>query len=420
MRNAKLKLATLVLLSCMTLQSCLFEDKDVFGSSSNARLEQLAEDTRSLLSDSEKVWVMQYFPAFKQGGYNYVLDFDEKSVSVACENTDSDYREQCLYRVVIEDGVVITMDSFSNLMHQFRNPNSSNVTGKGGDYEFIVCSASEEMIELRGKISRNRMKMYPLPQGYTVTSFLDSLKSMRGAWGGDYTIYSTDNERLGYSFGNKGGRSLEISCRDGAHLSIPLVYTLDGVELYHELNIEGFHGSLFSIKGEDLVAMDGDLKFSKEASSLMEYDKILGTWNLEYRNISKTLVHKTVEFVELERDKSIAVRGLGDYEIKMKFENGKLYISPQFLCEEYGAYLWLVLYDVRTGMAFFGDSEARGYYRVDNVTSTEYINIRDCGSVDGYSIGDLLLYYFSTPEASASNMKGIHSIMFDVELNRKY
>ena len=103
--------------------------------------------------------------------------------------------------------------------------------------------------------------MYPLPENHTAESFLTAINAVQKEWDGDYSIYSTDNERVATSIGNRGGRLVSVTAYEETNNEQKLGPTL---QLYILLQgfvlqsgqIGGYYGTVQCV-GDELVATDG-------------------------------------------------------------------------------------------------------------------------------------------------------------------
>ena len=75
---------------------------------------------------------------------------------MASQMSEADETVSSLYSVKSEQATMLSFDTYNYLVHYFGQPQGSmsddRTTGRsGGDYEFIISSASAERIELKGK-----------------------------------------------------------------------------------------------------------------------------------------------------------------------------------------------------------------------------------------------------------------------------
>ena len=113
----KIQIVVAITLS-LVMQSCLFEDDELFEQSSSERIGELIESTRTILESNQRGWVMEFFPSLSYGGYNFVMVFADGKATISCETAEPDYTEECLYDVIKEDGAILTFNTYSNILQK--------------------------------------------------------------------------------------------------------------------------------------------------------------------------------------------------------------------------------------------------------------------------------------------------------------
>jgi hypothetical protein len=240
------------------MQSCLFEEENYFEEPASARIEEKITETKNLLSSQTKGWVLYYFPDYSYGGHNYAISFSGEQAKIACESEvienrvypcDPDYTDSCLYDIIPEQGAILTFNTYSKLMHQFRNPSSAAYQGLGGDYEFVLASVKPDEIKLKGKTTGNTMRMFPIPGEYSdKASYLKAVQAMANNGKlGSYLLYNEGKLVDSVVTGTQKGRYLSYSYDEiktnevtkridtavtTAH--IPLIFTPEGFIIYHD------------------------------------------------------------------------------------------------------------------------------------------------------------------------------------------
>jgi hypothetical protein len=132
---------------------------------------------------------LNYFPTDEQEGYTFLMNFDANgSVKIATKNRwfANKYEERVsLFRMIADNGPVLTFDTYNALLHFFSNPDdvagttdNERGTGLGGDYEFIVMKASENEITLKGKKRGVLMDMRPLAEDQDWVAYFQKLDEM--------------------------------------------------------------------------------------------------------------------------------------------------------------------------------------------------------------------------------------------------
>lgn len=143
---------------------------------------------------------MEYFSNEEEPGYLFVMKFDKDgSVNISANHKwigNSFRQETSLWKMIADNGPVISFNSYNTLFHIFSDP--ANITGqeapKGesgedinetgfgheGDYEFQVLEVSEDRntIRLLGKKRYYHIYLRRLDASTDVQAFMDSYKEM--------------------------------------------------------------------------------------------------------------------------------------------------------------------------------------------------------------------------------------------------
>lgn len=157
----KVLIYSLLALAAFSMQSCLYEQEDLFEESSSKRVADMIDKTKSTLVSAENGWLMEIYPEKTQryGGYAFVLKFDkDMQVTIHSElSEDITESETSFYQVSSEDGPVLIFDTYNPLQHFFATPNSSRYQAYEGEVEYVVCDVKSDLITLRGCKTSNIM-----------------------------------------------------------------------------------------------------------------------------------------------------------------------------------------------------------------------------------------------------------------------
>lgn len=152
----------LLLTGLFLCTSCLFEQKDIFDQTPAERMEAFLNEYQEILETAENGWILEYYPDsdVSYGGYAYHLSFADGKVSALFQlASDLAKPEESLYRMVADDGPVLSFDTYNSYIHYFATPSggAENYQGYRGDTEFKIMGKSkdESVIYLVGKKSGN-------------------------------------------------------------------------------------------------------------------------------------------------------------------------------------------------------------------------------------------------------------------------
>ena len=147
--------------------SCVQDVDDVYDKPVAQRVEEAVQEYHDLLVSSEHGWLMEYYPHSSQiyGGFNYIMKFkggDKVTISTDAFRKPEE-TEESLFSIKKDIGPTLNFDTYNSLFHYFSDSDISGGagTGKGyeGDYEFLLRSHTENEIVLRGKKTKNIIRM---------------------------------------------------------------------------------------------------------------------------------------------------------------------------------------------------------------------------------------------------------------------
>ena len=272
------------------LQSCTNEVDDLFDSSAQQRMNEEVKACRELLASSELGWKLDYYPSAKQsyGGYAMTVKFDETHVTAASEITgDPAVTMSSLYSLKSDMGPTLNFDTYNPILHFFADPYNSAGAGLGkgyeGDYEFIIQSRSENEIVLKGKKTKNIMKMTRLTEPSE-----DYLASVMATEAKIASIVGI----LGYT-GKLNGQDVSISIPADRRMNIQIggesltttgfMYTANGIRFYQSVMVGGKEVSSlqWSETGQTYVSDDGPF-VSVPDPAYTKYERFLGEYTMKY------------------------------------------------------------------------------------------------------------------------------------------
>lgn len=260
---------TLVLGGALFLGSCVNEEEDLFDKSAAERLNEASDLYTARLEAHEAGWAMQYYPTYSNevpfgNGFLILTQFNKDGSCKIAANcppiipmTDSDGKvtgyisltngyveDVSLWRVITDDGPVLTYDSYNKAFHYFADPNSNATgfgdtgTGIGGDYEFVIVDAPEDgsYLMLKGKKNGTYNLLTPLEDGTDFKTYLEDVNNFQNL------VFSTSAPNRNYFKLSKDAPKMYF---DDAWTTIPTIYNLDadkvteGTNLYFVINKRG-------------------------------------------------------------------------------------------------------------------------------------------------------------------------------------
>lgn len=302
------------------LQSCANEVDDLFDASAQQRMNEELKACRALLVSSQEGWTLDYYPSAKQtyGGYAMTVKFDETHVTAASEITDDPAETvSSLYSLKADMGPTLNFDTYNEILHYFADPDQTGGAGLGkgyeGDYEFVIQSHSENEILLKGKKTKNLMKMTRL-----TGSSLDYLALIRDTEAKIESVVGV----LGYT-GKMNGQNVSVTIPSDRRMSIQVgdesliatgfMYTADGIRFYQPVKIGGKEiASLKWSEAEQTFLSDDGALSPVPDPVYPKYKRFQGEYTMKYQ-AGKNLREIPIELKALKyspSEKSYAVEGL--------------------------------------------------------------------------------------------------------------
>lgn len=388
--------------------SCLKDEDEIFDQSASHRMQAALNEYRDILQDSQYGWLMEYYPDSKQsyGGYNYVLSFTDKNVTVGSEITDPTETETSLYQLISDNGPILTFNTYNTIMHYFATPygSSSLYQGRGGDYEFMFVDVSDDLITLKGKKTGNKIMMYKLTE--PKTSYLEKIAEMADLIITDGFTTTIGSVKPDISFGDHvmtfiyPGVGEEVNIIIGA-----FIYTPTGIKFYEPIEIGGkkFQNMRWNDSARTLVCTDeGETDIVLTANELpvdyVKYNEFIGSWTMNYSSGPKDI---TIEM--LEKNKSLLLKGLNpNFNIQLTFNKttGTVQILSQIVEQVGGNDIWFCPWDSNEGYLTW-DTKVGMISAKDMEDTGLKIDFKDNGAWRSYVVRSFILRYF--PGGTTSN-----------------
>lgn len=157
----KVFVSILLAVAAFSVQSCLFEQEDIFDKSSSHRLAEAMDSAQKALVDSEYGWLFEIYPEGSQcyGGYAFVCKFNQdRTVDVWSELSVSPSTPlTSYYKMNNDNGPCLLFDTYNEFMHYFSTPSSSAYQAFQGEFEFMILSIEKDVIAVRGPLTGNTM-----------------------------------------------------------------------------------------------------------------------------------------------------------------------------------------------------------------------------------------------------------------------
>ena len=343
------KIVYITMAFVLAFASCTNEEKDIFGDSAANRMAAALKEYKSILTSAPNGWIMEYYagydddPIGKMGGYVFLMSFEEDlTVTIASEvygQQPPKTKRESSFDLIADQGPVLTFNTYNEIFHIFSEPSQSDLDGYGGDYEFVVMSATPDKVILKGKRNENQVVMTPFPTSTTWDEYIDDVAALKNKL--NFPIYNVtiDGAPTGLQVTLDPFQNYLEVISERFTWGDNCTYSPTGINLYKPVRIGEYN--IESLVWEDTkkqfttvvdgatIVLDG---FYPEGYSF--YDDYLGSYSVQYLNISNMLVSKRCSIIELDRSAgTFTVRGLfvEDCVVNYNVLSGGLSISAQSL-----------------------------------------------------------------------------------------
>lgn len=383
------------LLLCAPLfQSCLKDDDEIFDKNPSQRLQEYMAEAKEVLMSAEKGWLLEMYPHSKQayGGYAFIVRFDEEKVYASSEFSDSDVEVSSLYKMTDDDGPVLSFDTYNALLHLLSTPSSSNYQAFQGEFEFVVLSATPDLVTLRGKKTNNIMYMRKMTESQQ--TYLDKLNAIDnslilsgfgGTVGGTQVVGTIDTDYRQITFTPSGGDPVKTSYS----------MTDEGLRLYTPVEVSGVKLEEFIIDPEtnSLTGKGSDVVFNAVfPEGWRAYDKYEGNYILNFNN---NLVEVTL--TPAGDGISYLMSGLNsqfDVQLKWVRSSGCLEWLSQKIGMSGSKEIWLCAWDAQIGTLTW--NTAVGMRTVwNNDEQNPVYTWEDNGMMPGNTINSYIMWMLS-------------------------
>lgn len=269
--NVKIYLCA-ALLGATALTACRFEDDDLFDDSPAMRIQRYNAEVSALLCQPENGWVMQYFYGDDTQGLNLFCKFGaDGAVRMAGDHQymGNAYAEDTsLWKMTAEDGPILAFNTYNKVISYFGDPQNDG-EGLGGDYQFLVISASEDEVILRGQRHNAEVRLIPSPYA-DWKDYIAACKKVNDVVvkGKVQTYYLEADGHLAYASGISGGLLNVGPLLDYVPYSYNFIVTPQGIRPQRAINIgsdmnwegvKSFHELSYAPDSASLVSEDGSV-----------------------------------------------------------------------------------------------------------------------------------------------------------------
>jgi len=332
------------------LSSCVHYTDPLFDKPAAERIAESLEAYRELLTAQTKGWIVEYYPekTQKYGGFNLYFRFEFDYVTVRSEINPAASTTSA-WSMGTDMGPTINFDTYNTALHFFSDPAIPQGGGRGlnyeGDYEFVVENGSHDEFILRGKKTKNIIRMTPLPAN-SWEEYSQSLENMKSnVMAPAYKMIVNGRE---ISITKNIGANAFILNTGNATISAPFIITLSGIKFYEPITIsnEKLQNFTYNAAEDKIVSENGKSEISFVLSPLSHYfvDHLPYTdWFFKTENIGPGLLpewNTAKENLENNFNETLFVMWLGilleDYPVGITFASWDYEVNRPW----YGTYAY--------------------------------------------------------------------------------
>jgi len=225
----------------LILSACSRDEANLFSSSAAERQQQEKAAATTQLCSATNGWEMLYFPNSEGAGYAFLMEFKDNGLcQIAAKNDISCeghlYNEQSsLWNIDFTQGVVLTFDSYNDLLHIFSDPLDDGV-GYSGDYEFIILKRADNQISLKGKKYGTYLYLNRLSDSMNWNTYFKQVdafvwNSFCGSKSKDMYLFGAEDAAMEMTYEN----GLFTYTKDKVSHVIPTVVSPTGLHCYTSL-----------------------------------------------------------------------------------------------------------------------------------------------------------------------------------------
>jgi len=414
-RNIISALAAIALM--FPMQSCLKDTEEVFEDSPSARLESYNDGVHKILCEGDGTWIMEYYPGSNRmyGGYTYILDFTEESVTVKSELTDKSATS--LYKFAADNGPVLSFDTYNEVLHYFATPSSSKYEAYGGDFEYTIVSFTDDEIILKGKRTGNRYTLNRAPEAFNADEYLKGINALKSSYKapslegkiGDLDVTGSVNLtnrtlHIYYKTGEVDEEGEDILVDNAMQFTI----TPQGFHLYDPLEINGYTiRDLFYLSNYNSVTNGVFTLVGKRPEGYKDYDELIGDYKVVWRDASANVSLKANE----NRDGFIMSGLITGVDVQVGYDeaNGSMSIVYQTLGSDGSLTVRLCPWDTSAGYLTKTDGAGLNI-KFDSASNT--FKFSDNGVWEGYKIDSFIIYSFTASDSFNAEYKGYGNSRF--------
>lgn len=287
---------SLLFVCVLLLSSCLKDNSEVFDKPLAERLDQGVENSKALLESANNGWVLNYYTGrnYSNNGYTLLFKFKDGKVTMMSDQAGPETTGTSSYNVVKDQGLVLTIDTYNQIIHPLTDASLGRPEGNQGDYEFLIIRETQDSIFVRGKRWKNDMVLTRLNNDISQETYVTQLSAIRDAILQNNFKFIAGNDTLANVLINIDGNRFNGTINN-VNYSMPFSFTNTGVHFVHPFIINGKEYNDFTWNSQTSTFEKDDIKIASFLpDGFKTIDFWLGTWSVDFTNVSGTRMNMTL------------------------------------------------------------------------------------------------------------------------------
>ena len=377
----------LSLLCVLAIAACSPRTDDIFDATPSVRQQEAINQYTTLLTSAEYGWAMDFYPSdMVLGGIAYTARFVGDEVELATEmlidNAKGDKKKYAAgqvvkseYRIISNQGVMLTFDTYNPLMHYWSQPSGTDADGLETDYEFTFVTATADEIVLRGRKYGNLLRMYPLTKD--AATYINEVIQMRSQLSEiprkraivEGTTWPVTVMSSHFIYNDAAGTQHDV----------PYTYTSLGIRFYQpiELGAATVREMCFDTQTHDLATPDGRVQLPLP-TPLEQFCGTVRQWHFIYGNTDakydmcddlRTIVKDAIQRTTKENNENVDDIYIGLNKQSVEDDAQRMVIGWSTSTSMVG-----VWYELRYGVDMTVVDEENMVISIQPLTGGQYIN----------------------------------------------
>jgi len=295
----KNKTIFLLAASALVLIGCNRDEGNLFDTPAALRMNQTLENAEQVLTTAEYGWEFLYFPNPESAGNNIFVQFNENGNAIATGHdvltkgspivTDNN----STWELASDYGPILTFNTYNKVLHAWADPQTDG-DGYLGDYEFLILSATQDQVRLKGKKHGGYSILNRLPAPVDYKEYDAQITAMQKKLFSNDNVFTLEQGGKSYMlyYGNTGSFTLQNVGEAIATVAAdvyPFAITRTGIQLMSGF-LDNTDDKTFTLVGNTLQGTKACLTTGNMVNYFDSYARLQGkSWLISADSCSATV-----------------------------------------------------------------------------------------------------------------------------------